>query len=320
MDVKRYAFWIGMGGVGLVLLLFYVMFVVSAQSQASALQTNLLTQKQQLSNLQNKGADLPNAEWAKVFADHKKSLEAQRDAVKKFYKDEGDPFLETWFDELKTKVPQGSQPTLGDFLAQYKDNMDRLVKYLEAKSIQVGAKKGRLGGESEGGFEIRVKDVNDNNMRGLQKHYWIQKRLADVMVQSNVAVFEKIDFKDDITRRDEGPGAGGVPGAAALPRDVSPTSLPLSLGQSIPFELTVHLKYSDVPLLLANFLKFETKSLPLMTRIRSFKIRKTQTPKEVERVEVNVNELNKPEHKKKVVEPIPVKVVLVGEVLDFEIQ
>ncbi|MBI5368137.1 MAG: hypothetical protein HZA54_13960 [Planctomycetes bacterium] len=319
MDVKRHAFWIAMGAVGVVIVVLYVVLVVSTQSAAQTLQGELLAQENQLGQLKDAGDQLPTEAFAKAYREHKDAIAKQRDEVKLFYRDNGDSRLETWFEELRGKVSAGQQPTLGDFVPQYKDSTDKLVKYLEGAGIQVGPRKGKFDTASgDGGFELKVRDVNENNMKQLQKHFWIQKRLADVLVASRVQIFERIEFRDTTPTGPAAPspGAGGDP---LGPRTVLPNALVRDLGQAIPFELTVHLLHSDVPKLLSNLLKFE-KSFPLMVRVRAFKVRKTQTPPEEKKINVPVEEMEKPGHKPADAEPIAVTVVIVGEALDFNIQ
>lgn len=318
MDFKKHSFWIAMGGAGAAIVIFYVIFVMSAESQADTFRQGLVMKQGQLKTLAEMGANLPNEKYVTANTQHKAEVEGQRKEVKKFYIEQGDARLESWFDDLKGRVPAGGQPTRGDFVSLYKDNMDRLVKYLQGEKIEIGTpgKKGPaspFGGGSSGGgegtgFEIRDKEVTDTNMKSLQKHYWIQKRLADVMVQSKVTCFEKIEFTDD-TR------GGGAAAAAA-----KGNALPHELGTTIPFELQVYLLNSDVPKLVANVLKFDAKSLPIMTRIKSIRIRKTQTPLEEKKTTIAREEFDKPDHKKPRPDPIPVKVILVAEVLDFDIQ
>ncbi len=316
MDVvKQNQFWFGVGGVVLLALILGGVFIGGLKSEASALSSEIQNNGSRLDEFKTKGQELPTAAWADQANADLASMQKMRQDITKHLSEQGSTALNRWFKELT--VREGETPSLDDFKPLYLRATDALKKDLEDKNIRVGPPKKKTGfgaaTEEEGGFE-RIAEPGPNMIRSLMKHYWIQKRLADVVAETNPQALLNVKFKDDPSAAVRAPS--GAPGGTPTPAPVTPSSLPLGLGVIIEFEVTLELYYPEVTTFVASFLKMD-KDLPLFTRVKRLQVQKTTTPPEKKEVKIPSEEADDPKWQNLQPDRIPVKLILVGEVLDF---
>jgi len=324
--LKRNAFWVGVGSFVGIVVIIGVIVVGGQKGQASQLSSTITGSDGRLQDFMTRDQEgkLEADSWGPEAVKYVQALEKSRDDIKAYYTSEGGKILNTWFPKFKSGAP-----SLDEFKTTYTDETDKLKIALEEKGVRVGPVKAKPGAgptfgtrsADETGFE-KIEEATPANMSGLMKHYWIQKRLADVLLESGVLVLSGVRFLDQIgtsggTSASGTPGVppGGVVTGAARVASSNP-KLPLDLGEVIEFEVTLEIYYPDVPNLLANFLKID-KTVPLFTRVKKLDIKKTQVPPEKREIKITPQEADDPNRVKPEPDRIPVKVVLTGEVLDF---
>ncbi len=323
MDVvKQNAFWFGVGGVVLVVLLVGGVMIMGLKGEASAAEAGIAGKGSELETLLAKGTDLPAGGWKAVAEEHVASLEKTRDEIRKYLITEGGKHLGTWFPDLNVR---SGEPSIDQFKPVYLLKTEELKRALEEKGIRVGPPKRRpgagLGGstDEEGGFE-RVPDPTQGMMSALQKHYWVQKRLVDVLSQTKgdaALALLNVKFKDAAAVASSGAAVSSGSGMPVAP-PASAEKLPLGLGVVIEFEASVEIFYPDVTRFLENFLKVDPKANPsVFARIKKVEIKKTTTPPEKKDVKIPSDEQDDPKWANLQPDRIPVKLVLTGEILDF---
>lgn len=309
--VKQNQFWFSVGGVLLLIVAVAGFFVAGLKSDAATLENQIRSAGTTLTEASSKGAELPNAEWAKSMQDNYTQLSATRDEIKNYLVNEGGKTLNKWFTAEK--------PSLDQFKPVYLLKTDELKQSLESKNVRIGPKKGTsrpsMGQEGEeNGFE-RVAEPTVEQMPKLMKHYWVQKRLVSVLADSGVIALLSVRFKDSPARVDNSqiPGGGGQP---VVVQPVEQGQLPLGLGVLLEFDVVIECYYPEISKVLHNFLLVD-KELPIFTRIKKVDIKKTSTPPERKEVKVPADEIDDPKWQNLQPDRVPVRLTLTGEVLDF---
>lgn len=270
-----------------------------------------------IDKIMKKPAEVPSELWVRQANEYTEKLKTEIAACKDYYQQKDKP-IEAWFSGLT--LGQDGLPEQGDFKVRYVDEKDRLIKQLKDKKIRIGIigaeetepaeeDKTPLQRDAELGFEEPTKQ----NLAGLQKRFWMQKELVEVMLKSGVTNCEKMTF---------GPSGGasapkGPKGAVTVS---TANRLTANLGSAIPFELKVAMHNKDIAGFIHNLLKIsETGFLVTVKKIEVSRVAKELANyPEIKEPEQPVPLDKKEGYKTPEIAPPLVRLVLHGEALDFE--
>ena len=275
-----------------------------------------------------KGESAPNRTWPDVYTNRATSVKRVLALCYKEYGDTDDR-LEMWMDEnLKPKASE--MPPLGDgpWKARYNDRGNALKKALEDKGIKVGvevrAAGGPLGGQPggpapkmEGGLWFVDSPEMRLDVKAYQKQWWVQERFVQaVLATPNVVRVERVEFAVE---------AG--PTDTAAPAPSADGTMPTSYHKPaiIKVKFTLQIMCGDVPKFVTNLIKLDN-DLPIRFRNVDLRVVKLammdQKSTDVEEIVEDVpGEGFDPAKWKpsKDVTPMPVRVEVSAEVLDFDI-
>ncbi|MFH0889179.1 MAG: hypothetical protein V1871_08235 [Planctomycetota bacterium] len=242
--------------------------------------------------------ELPSQLWIERYNKWRAELGAETVVCKDYYKDI-DRTLGKWFPGL-TVGKNGLVPE-SDFKIKYLSEKNAIIKLLKNKKLY-GIFKERNNKEQsiEDGKDLGFDEPTANNIRKLQKQFWIQQKLFSDIIGSNVAKCEKLTFP------------------------VSNTSQVTFLyGSIITFHLTVFIQNKDIPILVYNILKFQENKKDISFAILLKNISISRLTEEINNLP-EIKELERviPETEKNGYKLSPIKsplsrLSLEGEVLDF---
>lgn len=275
-----------------------------------------------------KGESAPNRTWPDVYSNRATSVKRVLALCYKEYGDTDDR-LEMWMDEnLKPKAAEKPPGGDGPWKARYNDRGNALKKMLEDKSIKVGvearAAGGPLGGgpggpapKMEGGLGFVESPEMKLDVKVYQKQWWVQERFVQaVLATPNVARVERVEF-----------AAEAGPTDTAAPTPSADGTMPTTYHKPavIKVKFTLQVMYGDVPKFVTNLIKLDNE-LPIRFRNVDMRVVKLammdQKSTDVEEIVEDVpGEGFDPAKWKpsKDVTPMPVRVEVSAEVLDFDI-
>jgi hypothetical protein len=299
-------FWLVTVLLAVIFILFFCLDILPFWSSISTQQTELQKVGEKMDKIIKRGSKVPTEQWVKQVNDDKNRLADEKSRVLDFYRGV-DKNLKAWFPALNCSPEKSPDP--GAFISRYEVEFDKLVDLLKDKGIKVGTDSG-----DQGNILDKVLDKgnpNKDNHRVLQKRFWLQKKLIEAMIDSNVLRCKKIGFIAPT-------GVEWRGGPEEKPR--ADGKLLGGLATPIPVELQALLCMKDVPTLVYNLIKYSETS-PLMT------IKKIEVKRVLESIEKNSTEVidqsametergtwNPP-----AIELPIVQLTLTGEVLDFDI-
>lgn len=328
MDMKQNGFWIVVGvlvaiAVGMT---GYRLFMIGGDIDAA--KTALDNARQTMdTEIIAKGESAPNSSWPAVYQG--RATEVQR-VLKQCYKEYGDTDdkLEMWMDEaLKPKVADKPPGGEGPWKARYNDRGISLKGELEKKGIKVGIESkgptGPLGGppkaaeKEEGGLGFVDPPEMRLDSRDYQKQWWVQERFVKaVLATPNVVRVEKVEFP---------PKAGPTDAAPPPSVDGQPPAPTYHRPGTIEVKFTLQVMYGDVARLVTNLIKLDAE-LPIRFRNVDLHVVKLamldQKATDVEEIKEQAQKEGFDEAKwkpKSDVSPMPVRVEITAEVLDFDI-
>ncbi|GEM_PF-4688592 len=275
-----------------------------------------------------KGESAPNRTWPDMYTGRAREVKRVLAQCYKEYGDTDDK-LEMWWDETgKPKAADKPPGGEGPWKARYKDRGDSLKKALEEKNIKVGvearAAAGPLGGGParptvEGGLGFVDPGEMKQEPKVYQKQWWIQERFVQaVLTTPNVVRVERVEFAVDAGPSESAP-------APAAEGQAAPTTYHKPAVIKVKF--TVQLMCGDVAKFVTNLIRVDPASdLPIRFRNVDLVVVKLamldQKPTDSEDIKEEVpKDGYDPEKWKpsKDVSPMPVRVEVSAEVLDFDI-
>lgn len=281
-------------------------------------------------NIIDQGESAPNRTWPDVYTNRATSVKRVLALCYKEYGDTDDR-LEMWMDEnLKPKASEKPPGGDGPWKARYNDRGNALRKTLDDKGIKVGvetkAAAGPLGGgpgrppskEEEGGLGfVDSPDMKDKDPKVYQKQWWVQERFVQaVLATPNVVRVERVEFAAEAGPTDTAPPAPSADGT--MPTTYHKPAV-------IKVKFTLQVMFGDVPKFVTNLIKLDN-DLPIRFRNVDMRVVKLammeQKSTDVEEIVEDVpGEGFDPAKWKpsKDVTPMPVRVEVSAEVLDFDI-
>lgn len=324
--LKQNAFWVGCGGA---LLILVVLYAIMYRPKADLLATKLRTFQQRDRDL----GDLVNSDTIPGRPDidaqkaHKAEMLGKLEAMVKFYQ-EKDLSFESWLPQLNTK--EFDTPNPGLFLAHWETEKNQLNDLL-----QPAEQRGFM-------WEVVPNTALDNKttgpmlMKDLQKMYWIRVRIWEAIQaivnqerqeKKPVLELQEVAFLESVYARYQGigqapqnyPGVGTMVGrypGIAVNRDFV---LPGGLGRTITFGISLKIKLTDLPNVLAILLDPNAKPNKMLIELLGVRVEPAETNEFKKTVDVSQEnqEGDLVEHRKKVV-PQPVIVRITARVLDFD--
>lgn len=274
------------------------------------------------------GESAPNRSWPVIYGG--RATDVQR-VLKECYKEYGetDDVLESWMDENLQPKP-GDRPPGGEgpWKARYNDRGNTLKAELEKKGIKVGVEPkhvvGPLGGgsartptrEDEGGLGFVDPADMRLDVKVYQKQWWIQERFVKaVMATPNVTRVERVEFPVEAAPAD----TSAPPPAAAAPQTT------YHKPAVIKVRFTLQVMFGEVARLVTNLLKLDNE-LPIRFSNLDLRVVKLSTldqkPTDVDDIKEEVQKEGFDFAKWKPIKdvtPMPVRVEITADVLDFNI-
>lgn len=304
LTTLRSPFWITMLVSGVIFVAFFVIDINNRWNEIATLEDQLMGsaelpgRKEALEKYVNKGPDLPSRAWAKEYNDWVQLTEEENRKCVDYYR-QADAKLEEWFPGLPLK---NGLPDEGDFDTRYGSQTSSFINLLKEKEITIGDVPLRETSEMNYTQESHTLgfEPNLNNFKILQKRFWIQNKLKQAMVDSEVKQCVYIKFKKS--------KHGGI------------EKLPNNLGAYIYFKAHVYLSYDVLPKFVEHVLNPGPDNI--FVTLKGIDI--TRIPEEISR---NPEKESKTlyENEKGKWSPPPlekplVQLVLTGNVMDFEIK
>ncbi|HLD36393.1 MAG TPA: hypothetical protein VJC37_06695 [Planctomycetota bacterium] len=280
------------------IVIFY--FGVISYDQEIAQQTDQLKEYQEkIERIMDKKNEVPSQKWIELYQARQKELDNEIANGKKYYMDI-DKSLEKWFPGLRIEK---EMPSVGDFKTMYLDKKDAQIKELKAKKLY-GFIEGEIGEEkrAEEGRDLGFGEPAADNLKKLQKQFWIQESLFASMMESNVVKCERLEF----------------------PENNSSWPISFSYGSYIPFKVTVCIQNKDVPGFIYNVMKFRgDKDAPsICVQVRNVSLARISD--EINNIPEIMDKKQVPEKDKEAYKPesfrLPLsRLSLEGYVLDFDL-
>lgn len=283
----------------LIAVVIFYFGVISYYQQISQQTDQLKKSQEKIELIMTKKDNVPSQKWIEQYEARQKELDNEIASGKKYYL-EIDKSLERWFPGLKIEK---ELPSVGDFKTMYLDKKDAKVKELKAKKLY-GLAEGETGEEkpAEDGKDLGFGEPAADNLKKLQKQFWIQEALFASMMESNVVKCERLEFHDSNPSR----------------------PISFSYGSYIPFSLTVCIQNKDVPGFIYNVMKFrsgkDTSSICVLVRNVSL----TRISDEIKNIPERMDEKQVPDKDRDTYKPEPARLPLSrlsfeGDVLDFDL-
>ena len=282
----------------LVAIVIFYFGVISYYQEISQQTDQLKEYKEKIERIMAKKDEVPSQKWIEQYEARQKELDNEIASGKKYYM-EIDKSLEKWFPELKIEK---AMPSADNFKTMYLDKKDAKIKELKAKKLY-GVSDDETGEEKkmEEGKDLGFGEPAADNIKKLQKQFWIQEALFASMMESNVVKCERLEFHDSNPSR--------------------PVSF--SYGSYIPFNLTVCIQNKDVPGFIYNVMKFRSdKNTPsICVLVRNVSL--TRISDEIKNIPERTDKQQVPHKDKDTYKPESVRLPLSrlsfeGDVLDFD--
>lgn len=272
-----------------------------------------------------RGDSAPNSSWPAVYAGRANEVKRVLAQCYKEYGDTDDRF-EMWMDEnLKPKA--GDKPPGGDgpWRARYNDRGIYLKAELEKKGIKVGietkAVAGPLGGpprgadKEEGGLGFVDPSKMTLDAKAYQKQWWVQERFVKaILATPNVVRVENVVFAQEQAPAETLPPS---PDGVQAPKYHKPSVIKVTF--------TVQMMFGDAAKLVTNLIKMDNE-YPIRFRNVDLRVAKLAmienkpTDSDDIKEEVMKDAFNEATWKPtRDVSPMPVRVEISAEVLDFDI-
>lgn len=282
----------------LVAIVIFYFGVISYYQEISEQTDQLKEYQEKIERIMAKKDEVPSQKWIEQYEARQKELDNEIASGKKYYM-EIDKSLEKWFPGLKIEK---EMPSVGDFKTMYLDKKDAKIKELKAKKLY-GIAEGDIGEEkpAEDGKDLGFGEPAADNLKKLQKQFWIQEALFASMMESNVVKCERLEFHDSNPSR--------------------PVSF--SCGAYIPFSMTVCIQNKDVSGFIYNVMKFrnnkDTPSICVLVR----NVALTRISDEIKNIPERMDKKQVPDKDRDTYKSEPVRLPLSrlsfeGDVLDFD--
>jgi hypothetical protein len=266
-QLKKNAFWIGVGVAGVALVAVFAVVVLPARAAVDKKGRDLSGVVTRLQGLEN-----PAQSALKDYEALKEKMIAQYGKITSFYA-ASDKHFERWFPGL------GENPNRGAFLAKYDGEIQALEKALAEKGTTVGVPDAGDAEKMILGFSWEIPDPGQWGQIGpadeprvlkeIQKRFWARQRVANIVLRGGVKVNRIAQFRffERLTNKVQTPpweasGTGteaivwpGLPAAVAgFNRNFQEFELPNKLGRTVTFGFALDLPYSEVPKVLKEIL------------------------------------------------------------------
>ncbi|MEW6026801.1 MAG: hypothetical protein AB1599_05880 [Planctomycetota bacterium] len=297
--MKKNWFILVMAGAIIASLVIFYLGVISYYSRISEETNQLNGYKDRIEKIMTKKGEVPSQKWVAAYEARQKELDSEIAGCRNYYAGI-DKTLEKWFPGLA--IDKNDMPSVGDFKARYLSEKDVMIRQLKAKKLY-GAADEETGEEkkSDEGKDLGFGEPSADNLRKLQKQFWIQKSLFTSIMESGVAKCERLEF----------------PGTSPS-RPVS-----FSYGTLIPFNLTVCIQNKDIPGFIYNMMKFrgDKDASALCILFRNVSV--TRLPDEIRNISEAIEEKPQLEKNRETYKPEPARLPLSrlsieGEALDFD--
>jgi len=342
-QLKKNAFWVAMGVVGVVILAFFVLAVFPMWGEKAKLRKTLsaaVTGTNGIKSLRVPGD--PDIERFTKFRDE--ALKNYTD-ITNFYT-ESSKYLGRWFPGI------GEDPPRDGFMSKYRGEISKLEDDLKKKGVKIGVtsaddedkdKKPKFGFNWEDNFnfdQVGGPEEQRHVLKELQKRFWARQRVANAILSGGVNVARIHDFRffrrlhDKLSGSWEQAPSGadsvhylglGARSDSGVVSNYTEFDLPDDLGKTLTFGFALELPYSEVPKLLKEILNptpGESASQRLLVSIVGVEITiRDQNPPEREYTYTKGNTQERDEaiaKAKEDIKPLNMMLTVTCQVIDFD--
>jgi hypothetical protein len=282
--MKQNAFWVALGGAGVLLVLLFTIQVVPKITRQATIQNDL---KKTVDALQDQIAGISGTPDMEDWAKYRDGVIRAYEGITKFYAN-SDKHLERWFTHPNLVAAIGDNPPRDSFISRYTDEANKIENELGKKGTQVGilTDEEDPGKGKKFGFNWERPDPNQLSqvdasgpgeelkiLKEIQKRFWIRQRVANIVLNGNVKVSRVVDFRFFKKLHDklatapwETPPTGkealqwqGIVGGAGR-SGFQEADLPNELGKTLTFGFALDLPYSEVPKVIEGILNPGTEA------------------------------------------------------------
>ncbi|MFA5795182.1 MAG: hypothetical protein WC980_09005 [Candidatus Brocadiia bacterium] len=307
MKLKIDTYKSGLLSGGVIIAVILYMGVWANYQQADEQREQLRQKGSKIDKLMTKQASTKDVERLRKYQE---ILDRESVVCKGYYKGK-EGFSAKWFKGINIK-PDGL-PEPGDFKARYVDEKNQLIRKLKDNKITIGIKleegdQAKME-ENQLGFEEPTAD----NLKNLQKKFWIHEMIINTMIESEILHCEKISF---------GVFASSPAGSGKGVQPPQLQKIPGDMGFIIPFEVMVNVHNKNAPIFIQNILnKSKNSFLILLRKIDISRVtEELANYPEIKIMEKAIPLSEKDTYKPPVSKTPPVKMVIQGEILDFDIK
>jgi hypothetical protein len=205
---KKNLFWFLLGGIGIVQVILYFVFIAPQGSELETLVEELQKKTDKLKH-QYLEKEIPTAEVIAKHGEYKRLLEEEHKKVVQFYREKDDNL------EKRFVGSPGSPPPLDWFKAKYTDEFNALRRKCEEAGVRIIAPtdvseeekkivtewpKPAASDASEtlskgGGFGFwEGEPITTMNQKAAQKQYWVQETIAEALQSAGVKALVAVSF------------------------------------------------------------------------------------------------------------------------------
>jgi hypothetical protein len=271
-QLKKNAFWVAMGAVGLAILAFFWIAVFPKWGEKATLRKKLAAAVGGPNGI--KTVHMPGDPDIERFMKFRDEALKNYTDITSFYT-ESSKFLGRWFPGI------GEDPPRDGFMSKYRGEVTKLEEDLKKKGVKIGIsspddedkdKKPKFGFNWEDNFQFDQAGGPEEQRRvlkELQKRFWARQRVANAILSGGVNVSRIVDFRffrrlhDKLTGAWEQAPSGadavhylglGTRSDSGVVSNYTEYDLPDDLGKTLTFGFAVELPYSEVPKLLKEIL------------------------------------------------------------------
>lgn len=301
----------GLAAAAIAIAAVFYLGVWSNYESASGQRTGL-EDKEKKMDLMMRNPGTASKRMVAVYKEYQDALGKETTNCQGYYKEKG-ALLTRWFSGISIE-PNGL-PKHGEFKARYIDEKNQLIRKLKDNKIRVAIIPEEGDAAKAEDAQMGFEEPTPENLKNLQKRFWIQEMLVNAMTESDVLVLhcEKMTF----AAVNAPPGGAGKPPPAQAAR-----LIPGNLGTVVSFELNVNLHAGNAPVLIENILKRSKDGFLV-------EIKKVELSRIADEL-ANYPEFKSPEKQPSIAEkesykppalkPPMVKLTIQGEALDFDIK
>jgi hypothetical protein len=217
MNLQKYQYYLGLGGVLVLYLLLYFFFVRPYGADVKKNLGGLTAQKKTIDEYNKRKDKLPNDRVIKYHQEQKEKLDKTIQDAYDFYKKKDEEYLERWFKKIEEDLSKTGKklPELYVFQPAYENEKKRLVKeYSDKKEglrVEKETKKGKTGDEFPETTKSKISEIEEilpfvtakedivtnPQMKTVQKQFWVIEYFLKILEKGKMRTLARYKFLND---------------------------------------------------------------------------------------------------------------------------